>query len=456
MLWILVILGCTGLAQAQPQWVDVTPLPGVEVSWVPKIIWDHQGLWACACSIPNGSCASYDHSLRPYYSGDGGDSWELRDSGIPASASVYAVAINPANPDILLCYNYNPPFGNPHRSTDRGLSWVESADGIVQDDMAFWSRVGWFPDGVHAYCFTGREEAGERYYISADTGRSWQYIRHGAPYYSLITTPLLPGFILYTQELGIRRSFDYGYTWEFIHGDDWVFSELFSSTGEALDTIYATGMLWRGLSAPVVRYFVFTTDTGRTFQMLNPDDTLRWTEYAWGSGLKDPLRWGHLFYLRSDTLFESWDNGRTWEFLWDAPDFINDFHLMGYNAETDRIYVVDWDEPVVFDTSGLWRFDRYARTDSRRPDRTGAAISLYPNPLTAGNRLTLYLPGEVPRAAVLYNLLGQEVFRQQFSRTATDGAGTDFFLPRQIPSGIYFIDVRTQTKSLVHKIVIHR
>lgn len=456
---IMALFAAGSVAWGQPQWRDIGPFPGEEVAVIPKIISDEEGLWATACDIPNGACYFYSYGLRPYYSSDGGDTWELRDNGIPEQVSVSSVAINPDNPDILLAFAMNPPFGPPYRSTDRGMTWRETSDGIRDDDFSWSSKVGWFPDGIHAYCFIGVGDitGGDAYYISADIGQTWQYIRRQNPARSVYTTPLSPGLILVSDfTVGILRSSNFGYTWEDLYSHDYIAEEIFASTGEDLDTIYATGAVWRGSSVPMIRYYIFTADTGRSFQMLNPADTLRWTTYGDGWGLKDPLRRGHLFHLRRDTLFETRDNGQTWEALWGGPDYDHNFGRMGYNPFSDRIYVIERDDPIRMDSSGLWRLDRYSSAEPRLPaSRTPPSVLLFPNPVTSGGTLTLELPGQPLRSVVLYNLLGQEVYRLAFAHHHNPGGNpVHVTLPSAMPSGIYFINVTTNRQSVLHKVVV--
>jgi len=455
---LLLILA--GAAWGQPVWEDVSPLPGQEVVGLSDIIDDEAGLWVSACTYPGGYCYFYEYGTRPYYSSDRGDTWELRDNGIPSGAVVGRIHSNPVNPDILLANIINPPFGNPYRSTDRGLSWYEVAEGIPQDTMGWWCQVQWFPDGQHAYCIMSNSLSPDRYFVSEDTGQTWEYseIRY-FDYVSGIVSPYVPGMVVFTDATqGHFLSTDYGRTWQRFPSYDYIAAECFGGVGEDAATFYATGMVWRGSQQPVLNFVVISHDTCRSFHMLNPSDTLRWsTEWDLSNVMvKDPRHPGHLFFVRYDTLFESTDNGQTWQALWGGADSSHHFREVGYDPDHDIIYLVAMNYPLMSRHPALWRLCRGAGTDPREPRRTnGQATLLFPNPATSGVVLSVPWPNDPVRSVVLYNLLGQEIHRFQLPPGKSGNALT-LPMPQHLPSGTYFVQINTTAHTQGLRLIINQ
>lgn len=62
-----------------------------------------------------------------YYTGDQGDNWNVRNSGIPGSVRRVSVQMAPSNPDICYCLlEGNSNLGTIYKSTNRGGSWSVS------------------------------------------------------------------------------------------------------------------------------------------------------------------------------------------------------------------------------------------------------------------------------------------------------------------------------------------
>jgi hypothetical protein len=194
----LLIVVCASVSWAQ--WEEISPIPGRDVASITPYIADSAGIWCCVCSYPSFDCNYFAYGLKPYYSSDGGDTWELRDNGMDSVSSIGRVEICPTNPDLLSAYNDDNGRGDPYRSMDRGLTWQHSDSGLTLPGIPRCSRVGWFPDGVHAYCISLSNNGDRGYFLSADTGLTWQFTRYLAVFLSAATPPTAPGMILLTDD----------------------------------------------------------------------------------------------------------------------------------------------------------------------------------------------------------------------------------------------------------------
>ena len=453
---ILCLLWIALVASAQPIWEDVSPLPGHDIAYLTERITAATGIWCVVC-MDSGDCWSQNY--RPFYSSDGGDTWEMRDNGINGADNlgVRIVDINPINPDILLAKSAGPQVP-PYRSSDRGLNWDTTAiPQLPYGSISF--RAGWFPDGVHAYAFSSTFEGGPHdYFLSTDTGQTWTFIDDlpDSYLYPFFMDERLPGFLLLSG-YQVSTSWDYGQTWE--GHPQFPFHDIrFGGPGVLPGQIYGTVHFIDGEFPDYTRYRVpcFSADTGRTWDFLNPADTLRWPIPGRPVPriLPDSSTAGHLFFMRTDSIFESRDDGQSWEFLWTGPGEIHQFLLLGYAPEWDRLYVAATNEVTGPWPPGLWRMTRGQSADDRHSNAMTSSfeLSVYPNPFNATETLSLVLPFGSHTVVEISNALGRHV------ATLHDGmleAGEHRFTfdASALPWGIYFARVKAgefvQTQKLL-------
>jgi photosystem II stability/assembly factor-like uncharacterized protein len=136
---------------------------------------------------------------------DGGANWDSACSGLPATASIEAIAVNSGNPDVVLAGANNGVY----RSTDAGASW-DAASGIA---IAF--DVALSPaNPAIAYCL-GYDTV-PQLFVSTDSGATW-VVQHGNLQLgkggSLVTDPS-QGDALYSPGVtGVMKATDRGANW---------------------------------------------------------------------------------------------------------------------------------------------------------------------------------------------------------------------------------------------------
>jgi len=87
-------------------------------------------------------------------------------------------------------------------------------------------------------------------------------------------------------------------------------------------------------------------------------------------------------------------------------------------------------------------------------------IGVYPNPLNPTTRIALELPADAQVTAVVYDVAGREVVRLWSGRMPAgpnqlDWSGQDAD-GRAVPSGLYFLRIKTGGESHVRKLVVLR
>ncbi len=208
-----------------------------------------------------------------YKTTDGGGSWDLV-LEIDENTGVTDLEIDPRNPDVLYAASYQRrrhvwsllaggPGSGIHKSTDGGATWRRIAKGLPKSDMG---KIGLDvspanPDVVYATIEADEKDRG--FYRSLDGGESWQrrnsYISNG-------TGPH------YYQEI--------------------------EASPHDVDTVYQMDV-----------FFHVTRDGGKTFDYLGDGRNKHSDNHAlW----IDPLDARHLLAGTDASLYESFDDGRTW------------------------------------------------------------------------------------------------------------------------------------------------
>ncbi|MEO0085968.1 MAG: hypothetical protein ABIK37_04995 [candidate division WOR-3 bacterium] len=143
-----------------------------------------------------------------YRSTNGGESWERRNSGLPANAGVMSLSVNPVNPSIILA----GAGDGMYRSTDAGMSWSPVQDLRRACDIKFAS-------GALAYALA--YDTLMRIFFSVDSGRTWQASLPGMVLgkgEAIHTVPGSPDGLYLNGAMGVFRSTDRGNTWNAAHG----------------------------------------------------------------------------------------------------------------------------------------------------------------------------------------------------------------------------------------------
>lgn len=128
-----------------------------------------------------------------FKSSDGGSSWVHASNGLPSYAgagssnwSVLALAVNPANPQILYAGLTNlysaVPLGDVYKTTNGGASWNQASAGIAGQDVRALFIDPNDPSGDTIYAGTGGDGANPGgVYRSTNGGASWNSISLGLP-----------------------------------------------------------------------------------------------------------------------------------------------------------------------------------------------------------------------------------------------------------------------------------
>lgn len=128
-----------------------------------------------------------------FKSSDGGNSWVHASNGLPRYAgagsshwSVLALAINPANPQVLYAGLSNlyatSISGDVYKSTDGGANWSQASTGISGQDVRALFIDPADPSGDTVYAGTGGDGANPGgVYRSTNGGVSWNSISLGLP-----------------------------------------------------------------------------------------------------------------------------------------------------------------------------------------------------------------------------------------------------------------------------------
>lgn len=103
----------------------------------------------------------------------------------------------------------------------------------------------------------------------------------------------------------------------------------------------------------------------------------------------------------------------------------------------------------------------YCRSSGNAIDHPASQVAtgkttIFPNPIAPNGTLTLEISGQGIRSVVLYNLLGQEVYRHSMSNDFAGEHQVHIALPAEIPTGVYFAAISTAKRSLVQKVIVNR
>lgn len=158
---------------------------------------------------------------------NGGLNWYPANTGL-GNTFVYSLAINPLQSNIVYAGTYR---GRLFKSLNGGQSWFSSSEGIQDEAIVYAIAIDPVnPDQMYiatrGISNNGNPPWSGIVYRSSDGGTSWHSALYNVPgpwqqdwAYSLAVVPTSPNTIFAaTHEYGIYRSDDYGYNWYAVNG----------------------------------------------------------------------------------------------------------------------------------------------------------------------------------------------------------------------------------------------
>ena len=168
-----------------------------------------QNVWAGTGDRNDGDCAGY-LSEGVFLSGDGGNTWAARNTGMALSV-VTSMMTLPTNANVVLtagfgdrCNGGGDANGGIYRSTDHGATWTQVMDRKVEDIVAV-------PGTSTVYA----SAPGSGVYRSSDGGATWTLlgVANTSSRLRLALSPSSPGVIYALSSTALYRSDDAGGTW---------------------------------------------------------------------------------------------------------------------------------------------------------------------------------------------------------------------------------------------------
>jgi photosystem II stability/assembly factor-like uncharacterized protein len=286
-----------------------------------------------------------------YKSYDGGASWSPASKGLPDSAMIQSMAVDPANPLRVyagLYYNDDPNFASGvYRSDDGGMSWVATArmdnpaaNGYSNHVVVYALAVS--ADGNTVYAGTRTKVPVPPYtygyggvFKSINFGATWTLVNNGLPTSDLYIYDLAvnPGNanIVYAalHGNGVFRSSDGGANW--------------SRRNDGMDgyVAYATADRSIALDPAATNQLVFGTASRNTYR--SNDQAANWST--------SPLYDAYMFSVTASQahhLFATTTNGS----IYFSPDFGQNWGARS-TAQTNAYFMVDpTNENVLFGGGG--------------------------------------------------------------------------------------------------------
>jgi hypothetical protein len=302
----------------------------------------------------------------------------------------------------------------------------------------YFSYCKWLSDGAHAWGVLF--DVPGFVVLSSDSGLTWETVQEGAGWMDCWPHPAIHDLIVSTCSCqGVLRSFDYGRTWNTCL--NMFFIDLDAvGMGESANVIYGLGHVWRtpimfGLPA-------ISLDTGRTWQLLHPVDTLTWTDPSvqfWGL-VKDAGHADHLFGVGRHGVFETVNDGTSWDTIFSSGT-VYSTNSVGYDSEHDVVYaagILAGGGTLDNDVRRLDRSEsvRWQRQDFS-PDPSSFTLSCYPNPFNPTTDIRFDLPKAERVQLCIYNSLGQLVTTLLDEPRAT-GSYASSWDGRNAATGLYF------------------
>ncbi|WP_243739412.1 WD40/YVTN/BNR-like repeat-containing protein [Flavicella sediminum] len=211
---------------ANNSWQNLAPQNSLQIDkWNPK------NMYFCSTSLKiseiSGSKAEplTKGGYGFYRSNDGGYTWELSNHGLPKSASVRRIILDPENSNTLYAA-LNNDDGGLYKTTDKGSNWKKTA---IPSEIKAVNNVFIDRNTKAIFMATGRRNGGYKeggVYRSNDSGKNWEKI-FNAPYvWQVETSPINPDLIVISVPSQIMsRASEFMNPGIYIsknNGDDWT------------------------------------------------------------------------------------------------------------------------------------------------------------------------------------------------------------------------------------------
>lgn len=260
---------------------------------------------------------------------------------IPGVGRTNHVAFHPNDPMVVFC---GTPAGGLWRSYDGGNNWVSNTDDLPTLGVSAIAFDPFNPSTV--YIGTGDRDAGDAPGMgvmkSVDGGLSWQFANSGMEDLTvgdIVCDPQTPGVVLAATRNGVRRSTDYGATWE-VTSNTMYYKQILFKPGNS-QVVYATAQ----------GRFFRSDDNGASFtQVTNGMQSA--TRSVIAVTAADPER---VYVCAANTydfrgFFQSTDSGLSFTEMSDSPN------ILGWSASGDQ-------------SGGQAWFDLCMEADPINPDR---------------------------------------------------------------------------------------
>jgi len=255
--------------------------------------------------------------LGLYRTEDAGARWTLLDTPMSGS-TIWSMAIDPVDPDIMFVGTGTPSTPGVFRSTDGGQSWEHKPMDIVEEcpNVGIPRLTGISVDPVdHRNVWAGLEVDGVRH--SADGGETWTRIATEIPnmdVHNVLVTAGPPKTVFTVVNDDVWRSTDDGETWQPAHAREtfpWHYTRDIISKPNDPKTVFLTvGDATPGRTGTLMR----SRDAGASWDSLGfpvQPNSAMWTvsiPAAETDSMFAASRYGYLY--RSD------DGGESWRKLW--------------------------------------------------------------------------------------------------------------------------------------------
>ncbi len=226
--------------------------------------------WTEAGSASSG--VTFDQTGRAWiaeqYSEDGGVTWESYDDDNHSSAiGGHNVTVDPSNENVV----YADGMPGLAVSTDRGITWADSNEGILGVTISDISQAA-DKDIVWAAAYNGIAKTDN----FTDEIPTWQFPVLEEPGFAIWTDPANPEVAVAGVINGTRRTTDGGVTWSEYAGTDLL--ESYEVFDEIINDINDTSILYAAISnndpsSPKTGAVLRSTDQGITWEDLNLPDS---------------------------------------------------------------------------------------------------------------------------------------------------------------------------------------
>ena len=379
--------------------------------------------------------------------------WQSVNVGIPPTNLSSAVECDPDEPlniYIASASPFYPPVlpNGLYISTDGGINWIFSNEGLPTDQRFEDVAVSYMNDGTRRFFLTAASWLQtDGIYFSDDMGQSWQRcsgvpIR---PYRLLRVAPGYPYIIAATDyNNGIFISTDRGENWQETtplprYSDEWV-------EGLAFDPFDSSHLF-----ASTRVYGLFeSTDRGVTWTNISNDLPLHPTSQAVFGPAINPLNTQNMFVSSNRVgIYQTHDGGQHWHPFNTGLDTANASGNIYFSpGDTTRLYLASYARSV-------WSIRRTltGAEDDAPPLPQAVSLSAYPNPFNSSTTINYSLPRSGWISISISNILGQSV-ATLYSGNQNAGAHSLAWDATPFSSGLYFARLNQDGNIKVAKLLL--